>query len=117
MMRAYLKECLYWLHLFFFKLRTFQAEAEKLSYDQVITVFLKLYSWIFLFDMLLFAIVGLVCNLKGISFNWKGGLILGGAGLFGGLLFATIIKRVIRVQEGILLGGLGGWPIFVLGLG
>ncbi|MGH9843154.1 MAG: AAA family ATPase [Blastocatellia bacterium] len=71
MIRAYLKDSLYWLHLFCFKLRTFMQETEKLSRGQAVAVFLKVYPWFVVLNLILLTVIGLTCEQSGVPFDWQ----------------------------------------------
>ncbi len=71
MIRHHLKDSLHWLRLFCFKRHTFAWETQKLSRRQALAVFLKVYSWLFVFSLILLAIFGLVCDWMRVPFNWQ----------------------------------------------
>lgn len=99
MIGYHLKDSLHWLHLLCFKLHTFGHEAKELSRAQTVAVILKVYPWLFLFGVILFAAIGFVCNWMGIPFDLlpalskavKNGLLFS---LLGGLIGGGLANRL-----------------------
>src|SRR5215510_625703 len=94
MIRAYLKESLHWLRLAFFKPVTLQEEARRMTRKRALSIYLKTSPAGFLIILILLAVVGAVCEMAGVPFNWTaafrgwlaGCLVFGLGGLFWSLL-------------------------------
>jgi hypothetical protein len=130
MLRKYLKDSLHWLHLFCFKLRTFEREADKLTRWQALAIFFKVYPWLLLVGVVLLGASGLASELAGYDFQWqraltefaKGGL---GGGLGGGLVtwltdgqveairFATGYLPVMLISFALVYGRPYYWSFYL----
>ena len=133
MILAYLKDSLHWLHLFCFKQRTFEREADELSRKQTVTVFLKVYPWFWLGGLLLLLGIAETRELIGHTFQWQRVFVAYSiSGLLFGLIFALIPRQsfglIFRLSLGLSLGlsfgpsfglirGMSIWLIFGLSFG
>jgi len=121
MIRAYLKESLHWLRLAFFKPVTLQEEARRMTRKRALSIYLKTSPAGFLIILILLAVVGAVCEMAGVPFNWTaafrgwlaGCLVFGLGGLFWGLLGLSLGADLFLSLFGSLFFGLR----FSLGFG
>ncbi len=115
MIAYHLKDSLHWLHLFCFKLRTFDREAKELSRWQAVAVFLKIYPWLWMSGLGLLYVIGLTSEGTGFGFHWQRSFMeFAKGGVSGGMMVRLMVGQFTGRSIGLFVGLFSG--LFV-GLG
>lgn len=104
----YIKDCLYWIHLTFFKPLTLREILKDFKRKEIIKIFLRVYLFGAIIVFLIEISVGLICGFFDTSFNWRemffSTLIVLVGGVFGGLFYSLFGDLFIGLFVGLFFG-------------